>query len=91
MADRGMLSDNFTVNIPLQSNDETETKLDTDSPSPYEHPQLDFNGGWKDRGFAIVVWIHTVAVTLVGLISGVPVLISLMTDIKFYELEQVSA
>ncbi|CAF4221336.1 unnamed protein product [Rotaria sp. Silwood2] len=91
MADRGMLSDNFTVNIPLQSNDETETKLDTDSPPPYEHPQLDFNGGWKDRGFAIVVWIHTVAVTLVGLISGVPVLISLMTDIKFYELEQVSA
>ncbi|CAF4360561.1 unnamed protein product [Rotaria sp. Silwood2] len=91
MADKGMLSDNFTVNIPLQYNDETETKLDTDSPPPYELPQLDFSGGWKDRGFAIVFWIHTVAVILVGLILGVPVLISLMKDIKVNELEQVSA
>ncbi|CAF2064323.1 unnamed protein product [Rotaria magnacalcarata] len=74
-----MLSDSVAISVPLRSDDETETNINSDPPA-YENPQLDFNGEWKDRGFAIAFWIHTIAVILVGLTLGIPNLLWSMEE-----------
>ncbi|CAF3447770.1 unnamed protein product [Rotaria socialis] len=79
-----MLSDSVAISVPLRSDDETKTNINNDPPA-YENPQLDFSGEWKDRGFAIAFWIHTIAVILVGLILGIPTVISHMKDISSYK------
>ncbi|CAF3346552.1 unnamed protein product [Rotaria sp. Silwood2] len=89
MADKTVFGENMAVNIPLQLADENETKMDTDPPL-YETPQVDFSSGWKDRGFAIAFWIHTIAVILVGLILGAPIVFSIVRNIEFNSLEQSS-
>jgi len=75
MADQTSLNDTVGINLPLRSVDEIETKTDNDPPS-YEYPQLDFSGGWKNLGFAIVFWIHAIIVILVGVILGIPTVFS---------------
>jgi hypothetical protein len=69
MADKALLGDNVAINIPLGSTDETASKID-ELPPAYEYPKIDFSSGWKDRGFAIVFYIHTIAVIITGSVLG---------------------
>jgi hypothetical protein len=75
MDEKAWLGENVAVNIPLRSPNEDETKMD-ENPPPYEHPRVDFNSGWKDRGFAIAFWIHAAIVIILALVLGVPTIIS---------------
>lgn len=53
-----------TSNIPLESADDPP-------PPPYEHPQIDFHRGWRDRGFAIAFWIQAMIIIITGLVFGI--------------------
>ncbi|CAF4739427.1 unnamed protein product, partial [Rotaria magnacalcarata] len=48
------------------------------NPPAYQNPQLDFNNGWKDLGFAIVFAIHIIVVIVVGLVLGLPIVLQHM-------------
>lgn len=75
MDEKVELGETIGINIPLQSPDGGETKMD-ENPPPYENPRVDFSSGWKDRGFAIAFWIHTAIVIILALVFGVPALSS---------------
>ncbi|CAF4178138.1 unnamed protein product, partial [Rotaria sp. Silwood2] len=89
MANKEIINDNYAVNFPLQPTHETQN--DPDLPPACEHPRVDFSSGWKDRGFAIAFWIHTIIVILVGLILGIPAIIAFVKDNSFDELKKVSS
>jgi hypothetical protein len=75
MSDKAWLGETTAVNIPLQSPNEDETKMD-ENPPLYQNPRVDFSSGWKDWGFAIAFWIHAVIVIILALVLGVPTMIS---------------
>ncbi|CAF3408953.1 unnamed protein product [Rotaria socialis] len=52
------------------------------NPPPYQNPQLDFNGGWKDLGFTIVFGIHIIVVIVVGLVLGIPIVIPYIKQVS---------
>ncbi len=76
MVNEPFLNQDVAINFPLESVDETALKVDEPPPPAYEYPQIDFSSGWKDRGFAIIFWIHIVAVIIVGSVLGIPILFS---------------
>ncbi|CAF3287798.1 unnamed protein product, partial [Rotaria sp. Silwood2] len=86
MANKEIINDNYAVNFPLQPTHETQN--DPDLPPACEHPRVDFSSSWKDRGFAIAFWIHTIIVILVGLILGIPAVIAFVKNNSFDELEK---
>ncbi|CAF3457248.1 unnamed protein product [Rotaria sp. Silwood2] len=90
MADNVTLHDSLAINIPLRSHHETEIKNDSEPPV-YQNLQLNFNGEWKDRGFAIVFWIHITVVVVVGLVLGVPTLLSNTPQISLGQGKQISS
>src|SRR4051812_45281019 len=75
MTGKPLLNHAVVIDLPLERLGEIAWKIDEPPPPPYQHPQIDFNSGWKDRGFAIIFWIQTVAVIVIGLVLGIPVLI----------------
>jgi len=87
MGDKNLLNEDPTVNIPLQYSVDGAPKTD-EGPPAYEHPEIDFTSGWKDRGFAIAFWIHTAAVIILGSVLGIPVVVHLIKNIPFNELGQ---
>ncbi|CAF4814143.1 unnamed protein product [Rotaria sp. Silwood1] len=89
MTDKTMLNDTVDIHVSLRSAEETETKTDNDPPL-YEYPQLDFSGGWKDLGFAIVFWINAIAVILVGIILGIPTIVSSLNHDTSSQMETTS-
>ncbi|CAF0856479.1 unnamed protein product [Rotaria sp. Silwood1] len=85
-----MYNERVAINLPLQAANETETKIDEDPP-PYQNPQLDFSGGWKNHRFAIFFWIHTIAVILVSIKLGIPVIAPYIKHNAFGKSEQISS
>ncbi|CAF3464153.1 unnamed protein product [Rotaria sp. Silwood1] len=85
-----MYNEPVAINLPLQAANETETKIDEDPP-PYQNPQLDFSGGWKNHRFAIFFWIHTIAVILVSIKLGIPVIAPYIKHNAFGKSEQISS
>lgn len=77
--------DIVTLDLPVQSTNETETNMNTDT-SEDEYPKIDLNTEWKDRGFAIVFWIHTIIVILVGSILGIPAMLSYVKNNRIFKL-----
>ncbi|CAF1139843.1 unnamed protein product [Rotaria sp. Silwood1] len=85
-----MYNEPVAINLPLQAANETETKIDEDPP-PYQNPQLDFSGGWKNHRFAIFFWIHTIAVILVSIKLGIPAIAPYIKHNAFGKSEQMSS
>ena len=89
MTNQAFLGGAATTNIPLESADEVPPVID-DLPPPYEHPRIDFNSGWKDRGFAIAFWLHVAAVIIIGLVLGRPIVLPYVKQRMFNNQTQTS-
>lgn len=74
------------VTIPLNG-DQENSPAPYEFPPVYEHPKIDFNSGWKDRGFAIAFGIHVIIVIALAFTLGVPVLVKTVnsSDIKILQ------
>lgn len=77
MADEPFLNKNIAIHYPQESTDETAAAAEVDEslPPAYEYPQIDFYGGWKNCGFALFFWLHTITVITVGSVLGIPIVI----------------
>ena len=73
------------VDIPLESHDDETSKLNDPSvPPEYQSPKIDFNEGWKDRGFAIIFWIYLTVVIVTSLVLGIPAIQSYAEHMKHH-------
>ncbi|CAF3596895.1 unnamed protein product [Rotaria sordida] len=96
MADKALLGDTVvTKSYPIETNIYPKTGNEAvpiidEPPPPYQSPQIDFSGGWKDRAFAILFYIHIVLVIVVGLALGIPAILPYFKDDTFTELRQTS-
>jgi hypothetical protein len=68
MSEKESYANNIAVTLPFKTTDETELP-----PPVYKNPQI-INDGWKNIGFAIAFWIHTLIVIFIALILGIPAL-----------------
>lgn len=74
---------------PSTPPDESETNLNT-STFQYEYPRINFNREWKNRGCAIIFWIHTIAVILIGSILGISAVSTYAKNNKYFMFEEMS-
>jgi len=73
------------VDIPLESHDDETSKLNDPSvPPEYQSPKIDFNEGWKDRGFAIIFFLYLIAVMITSLVLGIPAIQSYAEHMKHH-------
>ncbi|CAF4814365.1 unnamed protein product, partial [Rotaria magnacalcarata] len=77
------------TNIAVVDNKSEPTS--ENNPPAYQNPQLDFNNGWKDLGFAIVFAIHIIVVIVVGLVLGLPIVLQHMKQISLEKPLRLSA
>ena len=85
MAEKSDLANTEQVDIPLESHDDETSKLNDPSvPPEYQSPKIDFNEGWKDRGFAIIFFLYLIAVMITSLVLGIPAIQSYAEHMKHH-------